>query len=58
MFEFLGAILSLIWSILKGAFLILKTFNDIKVEMIACLLGVPIVVAWVLSKLFSFIKNW
>jgi len=58
MFEFLGVILSLIWSILKGAFLILKTFNYIKVEMIAFLLGVPVFVAWILCKMLKLLKKW
>ena len=57
MFEFLGVILSLIWSILKGAFLILKTFNYIKVEMIAFLLGVPVFVAWILCKMLKLLKK-
>ena len=57
MLSLLGEMLSLIWSILKAAFLILKTFTTIKVQMIAFVLGVPTFIAWIVSKLVHFIKN-
>lgn len=56
MISLLGEMLTLIWSILKAAFLILKTITTFKVHMIAFVLGVPTFVGWAIYQLSKVIN--